>query len=76
MKDLYDFIKGFDLHTIIVVGIAFWWMNGNIKELDIKLSDRITSLDHRVNDLSERVARIEGILTHRDLCAAIDQKNE
>jgi hypothetical protein len=58
MKDLYDFIKGFDLHTIIVVGIAFWWLNGNIIELD-----------RRVNNLSERVARIEGILTHQGYCA-------
>jgi hypothetical protein len=62
MKDLYDFIKGFDLHTIIVVGIAFWWLNGNIKELDSRLSEKI-------NNLSERVARIEGILSHQGYCA-------
>lgn len=33
MKDLYDFMKEFDLHTIIIVGVAFWWLNGSISEI-------------------------------------------
>jgi hypothetical protein len=33
MKDIYDFIKSFDLHTIIVVSIAFYFLNGNISQL-------------------------------------------
>lgn len=75
MKDVYDFIKNFDMHTIIVVGIAFWWINGNVKELNEKISSRIDSLSvridgltARVDNLSERVARIEGILTNRNMC--------
>ena len=32
MKDVYDFLKSFDLHTIIVVGIAFWCLNANIND--------------------------------------------
>lgn len=31
MKGIYDFIKSFDLHTIIIVGIAFFWLNGSLK---------------------------------------------
>jgi len=65
MKDLYDFIKSFDMHTIIVVGIAFWFIQGSIKEVDQK-----------VNNLSERVARIEGILITKDFCAVSKELNE
>ncbi len=37
MKDIVDFIKGFDLHTIITVGVAFWWLNGSIAEVENRL---------------------------------------
>lgn len=33
MKETVDFIKGFDLHTIIVIAIAFWWLHGDIVEM-------------------------------------------
>lgn len=38
MKDVVDFIKGFDLHMIITVGVAFFWLNGNISDLDKRLT--------------------------------------
>ncbi len=63
MKEIYEFIKSFDMHTIIVVGIAFWWVNGNI-----------TSLDDKVNKLSERVARMEGMLINREFTRDLTSK--
>jgi hypothetical protein len=39
MKDIYDFIRSFDLHTIIVVGIAFYFLNGNITEISKELNE-------------------------------------
>ncbi len=42
MKDLMDFIKTFDLHTIIVVGIAFWWLNSGLGARIEKLDQKIT----------------------------------
>lgn len=33
MKDTIDFLKGFDLHTIIVVGVAFWWLHSDIQDV-------------------------------------------
>jgi hypothetical protein len=32
MKDLYDFIKSLDMHTIVVVGIACWWLNSSMND--------------------------------------------
>lgn len=45
MKDIVDFIKGFDLHMLITVGVAFWFLNSNITELS-------TRLDHLEKDVA------------------------
>lgn len=37
MKDIVDFIKGFDLHTIITVAVAFWCLNGSIHKVENRL---------------------------------------
>lgn len=63
MKDIYDFIKSFDLHTIIVVAIAFWWLNGNISRLDDK-----------INDMDRRLSRIEGAFSVRNVCLVDENK--
>ena len=55
MKDIVDFVKSFDLHTIIIVGIAFWWLNGNI-------NTKITRLEDKINDMDRRLSRIEGAI--------------
>lgn len=48
VKDTVEFIKGFDLHTIIIVGVAFWYLNG--------------SLGSRLDDIEERLTKIEVVL--------------
>ncbi len=63
MKDMVDFIKSFDLHTIIVVAIAFWWLNGNIAKLDDK-----------INDMDRRLSRIEGAFSVRNVCLLDESK--
>lgn len=30
INDTVTFIKGFDLHTIIIVGVAFWYLNSSL----------------------------------------------
>lgn len=68
MKDLLDFIKAFDLHTIIIVAIAFWWLNGNVLSKIDKLDQKITKLDERVTDVDRRLSRIEGIMSVKNVC--------
>lgn len=68
MKDVVDFVKGFDLHTIIIVAIAFWWMNGNINEKLERLSFRIDRIETRLSDVEMRLSRIEGAFSVRNVC--------
>jgi len=74
MKDIYDFMKGFDLHTIIIVAIAFWWMNGNINEKLEKLSLRIDRIEIRLSDVEMRLSRIEGAFSVRNVCLLDESK--
>jgi hypothetical protein len=73
MEDVVDFVKGFDLHTIIIVAIiivaiAFWWMNGNINEKLERLSFRIDRIETRLSDVEMRLSRIEGAFSVRNVC--------
>lgn len=61
MNDLVEFIKSFDLHTIIVVGIAFLWLNSS-------MNTQFKELDQKINNLTERVSKIEGLLCCKGYC--------
>ena len=61
MKDTLDFIKSFDLHTIIIVAVAFWWLNSGMNAKFEKLGDQ-------VNDIDKRLSRIEGAFSVRTVC--------
>ncbi len=69
MKDIIDFIKEFDLHTIIIVGVAFWFLNGNINtSMDIVVS----RLDH----LEKDVAVIKTVLITKGIMPESFAKNK
>ncbi len=55
MKDLVEFIKGFDLHMIITVGVAFLWMNSNI-------NNRMDSFDKRLTLIEREISIIKTVL--------------
>ena len=62
MKDIVDFIKGFDLHAIITVGVAFWWLNsslnGSINELEMSMQN----IEKRLGIIEKDVAVIKTVL--------------
>lgn len=62
MKEVYDFIKGFDIHTIIIIGIAFWYLNSN-------MNGQLSALQNQVNDIDKRLSRIEGAFSVKNFCA-------
>lgn len=33
MKDIVEFLKGFDWHNVITIGAAFLWLHGDIQEV-------------------------------------------
>lgn len=62
MKEVYEFIKGFDIHTIIIIGIAFWYLNSN-------MNGQLSTLQNQVNDVDKRLSRIEGAFSVKNFCA-------
>jgi len=69
MKDLIDFIKEFDLHTIIIVGVAFWFLNGNI---NTSMEVVVSRLDH----LEKDVAVIKTVLITKGIMPESFAKNK
>jgi hypothetical protein len=65
---ILELIMGFDLHTIISVGILFWIMTKGIRN-DIK------SIKSDVQDLDRRLCRIEGAISSKDCCMLKDDKS-
>ena len=59
MKDMYDFMKTFDMHTIIVVGVAFFWLNEQLKEIR-----------NDIQDIKKEVAVIKTVLVMKNIMPA------
>lgn len=62
MKDIYDFLKNFDLHTIIIVGIAFYFLNGNINSLTKEFNTKINSIEKDLSVIEKDLAVIKTVL--------------
>jgi len=66
MKDIYDFIRSFDMHTIIVVGIAFYFLNGNI----IEVSKEVNSVKSEINEIKSEIKVIKTVLCMKNIMPA------
>ncbi len=67
MKDVVDFFKEFDLHTIIIVGVVGWMLYGvmsrnfdKIEKRFDKIDSRFEKLEDKVEDVDRRLCRLEG----------------
>lgn len=65
---MVDFIKGFDLHTIIIVGVAFFWLNSS-------LSGRMSDIEKRLDTIEKDMAVIKTVLTIHKLIPDCVVKN-
>jgi hypothetical protein len=72
MKDIYDFIKSFDLHTIIVVGIAFWWMNSGMNEQFKEIRSDISELKTDIRVI-KTILVMKGIMP-QEMCKTSEEK--
>lgn len=70
MKDFVDFMKSFDLHTIIIVAAAFWWMNGNVNEGLVKTQSEIASIKEDLNELKTDMAVAKAVLLMKNILPA------
>lgn len=59
---MYDFLKSFDLHTIIVVAVAFYFLNGNINSLSNEFNFKINSIEKDLASIEKDLAVIKTVL--------------
>ena len=82
-----EFLRGFDVHTIISCGVIVYIAKTSIEkkigildgEISIKidkLSDRFDKLSDRVDNIDKRLCRIEGALSAKECCMLTHDKHE
>jgi len=76
MKDLFDFIKSFDLHTIIVVGIAFWWLNSGMNQKFDTIKDDISEVKTEMAVMKTEMAVIKTVLIMKNVMPSELAKSE
>lgn len=59
-----EFINGFNIQTLLSMGIMLWYFTKDINK-DIKIS--IDRLDHDIREMNARVSKLEGTVYGRDL---------
>ena len=67
MQELINFLKEFNLQTILTVIVVMWYFTR-----DIKVS--IDSLDRDVREMNSRICRLEGTVYGRDVYRQVEEK--
>lgn len=70
MNEVMEFMKGFDLHTIISTGIIMWYFTQDIKASIV--NDRT---DQDVRKMNSRLSQLEGTVYGKDVYKHIDPTN-
>lgn len=60
MNELFDFLKGFNIQTILSIVLVIWYFTRDIKS-------SIESLTKEMHTLNTRVSRIEGSVYGKDV---------
>lgn len=71
MEQLVDFLKGFNVQTILTMAFIVWYFTRDITR-DIKAS--IDSLDKDVREMNARICRLEGTVYGKDVYKQIGEK--
>ena len=67
MKELVDFIKTFDMHTIIIVGVAFWWLNSSITDKDGAIQIQFKEIRSELAEVKSDIRVIKTVLTMKGI---------
>jgi|GEM_PF-3054123 len=77
MHEFIEFLKQFDLFTILSLGILIWYFTKEIgKSLGIKIDSvesKIESLDKDVRAMNTRISRLEGTVYGKEIYKHIDE---
>lgn len=60
MDQIFDFLKGFNLKTIISLAAMLWYFSRDIKQ-------SIDNLDKDIREMNTRIGRLEGTVYGKDL---------
>lgn len=70
-----EFLKGFDLQTIISIGIIIWFMNMPIRSSLKKIDVRLEKIEAENKDIRTSLNRMEGAFYSKDCCMLKDDKS-
>lgn len=70
MKELLEFIKTFDIHTLVGTGLLIWYFTKDIKK---ELSDKIDLVDRDLKKMNTRIGRMEGTVYGKDLYTKVEE---
>lgn len=66
MTEVLDFLKGFNIQTILSMGAIIWYFTRDIKA-------SIDTLDHDIRKMNTRVARLEGTVYGKDIYSNVEE---
>ncbi len=64
VEAILDFLKEFNLQTIVSMGIMLWFFSRNIKS---ELKNSIDNLDRDIRAMNTRMSRLEGTVYGKDV---------
>jgi hypothetical protein len=73
MEEIFTFLKGFDLHTIITMVFIGWFFTKDIKK---DMDAGFEKIEKSIGEIKERLARIEGVeeVSQQVMLRVIDRK--
>lgn len=73
MTEVLEFLKTFDLHTIIALGLIMWFITRDMKN---ELKASIDNLDKDVREMNMRLSRIEGTVYGKNVYQRLIDKED
>ena len=81
MNEIFEFVKGFDLHNLISLAVAFWLFKGHQDKKFEKIENHIADIRKDMTDLrkdmhsiDKRLISIETMLHIKDCCMLKDSR--
>ena len=71
MTEIMEFLKEFNIQTIIAMAFIMWYFTSDLKK---ELKESIDNLDRDVREMNTRVSRLEGTIYGKDVHERMKEK--
>ena len=71
MDSLINFLKEFNIQTILSMALIVWYFTRDIKN---SLEGKIDKLDHDIRDMNTRISRLEGTVYGKKIYVSLDNE--